>query len=166
MVQTTTTLQRKPFEAVAEIALWPSSENKKTDYNGKLNWYNQDGEVDRNNESLTNQVFLFKETGDDGKEFLSVSVCQRDAEDKLQKVMRGTLYPKAHSSSVPKSTVNNEKSPVVTGFIKDVSSSGGSVYEVALWKVTSDNPKAPRFSGKVNLDERTNPGSNDEELPF
>jgi len=158
MVQTTTTRQRKPFEAVAEMVLWPSRESSKTDYNGKLNWYNQDGEVDRNNESLVNQVFLFKETGDDDQEFLSVSVCQRDADDTLQRLMRGTIYPK--------STVNSEKSPVITGFIKDVSSQGGSVYEVALWKVNSDNPKAPRFSGKVNLGEYTNPGSNDEDLPF
>lgn len=141
----------KNYKTVGLISLWASRANAKTDYNGKVQWQNAEGEFDFNDESKQQLCFYTKKQANNGTNYLAGSIVDKDGDGDLHFSMKTALFV---------NTSNSERAPVLTGTIDD--DDHDLKYRVSLWKNDSDNEKAPKFKGKVQVDA----DANTDDIPF
>lgn len=133
--------QNNQYQTVGLLSIWESRPDNNTDYNGKVQWMNQDtGEFDFKDTSRQQLAFYRKKQSKKGSEFLVGSVCDKDRDGDL-------VYSKETALFVNNS--HNEKAPALTGNMKD----DNTTFRIALWRNDdSDNEKAPKFKGKVQAE--------------
>lgn len=117
-----------PYAQIGELALWTSDEGKRHDYQGKMQL---DVQEDDRKEYL---VFLSKQS--------STTMSGSGA----VKTDEGLDF--VYDVTVTVNQSENEKAPLLKGTVS-FKNEPTKVGEIALWKVNSDNPKAPVFSGKI-----------------
>jgi hypothetical protein len=126
-------MPNKEFETVATISLWTSQPEKKTDYNGKVQWANSEGNIDFQDKGNSRLVLLKRKETKNGKTLLEGGIFKTDKKGKLQEENSITLFPNES---------DNPKAPVASGKVDDE-------LRVAVWKNDSDNERAPIFKGKI-----------------
>lgn len=115
------------------ISLWKSAPNKKTDYNGKVQWADDIGEIDFQDDTNSRLVFFTKKETKDGADYLSGSIMSRDKDGNLRK---------EHDAALFLNDSENEKAPVLTG-------KAGDEMRIAVWSSNSSNERAPIFRGNI-----------------
>jgi len=121
-------------QTVALISIWESRPEKNTDYNGKILWANEEGNIDYQDKSLEQQVFYTKRESQQGNKYLKGTAMRKDNDGNLEADKDTALFPNES---------DNERAPALTGVLD------GEQYRVALWVNDTTNPKAPAFRGKV-----------------
>jgi len=116
----------------ARIALWQSREQSKTDYSGKINFADGNGNIDFNDQASTCTAFLFY--SDSG---LEGNVVDQN-KDRVY-----TLWLEKQNDGA------SEKAPDMKGRLCNPQD-GSAIYDVAVWLNNSENPKAPKLSGTVS----------------
>jgi hypothetical protein len=123
---------QKQYETVATISLWVSEPGKKTDYNGKVQWANSEGNIEFKDKENSRMVFLTRKENFEGT-YLQGDIMQRDANGNLKKENEIVLFS---------NTSDNPKAPVASGKVDEE-------LRVAVWRNESDNERAPVFKGKI-----------------